>query len=116
MIKHKLTLEQRIAKLERLLIKNENVQFSLFDCDHLESLVYSKLGNIDCDVDINDDNADYGFINVGINCDGQIADYDIEALEYNKFRVTTDDKDLKTCNSINDIAITIAKAFKDFLL
>lgn len=105
----KLSLEQRVRKLERL-ISNENVSLTDFDCDRLESVINLHLKKFGCTAEIEDDNADYGFVNAGIyNKDGEyVTDYDISAVEYNLFEITNDDKKVKSVNSYNEIGKAIA--------
>ena len=110
-----LALEYRVRKLEKLV--RENVSMSNFDCDRLANVIETNLKKWGCSVDVADDNAEYGFVNVGIHdkTGKFVTDYDVTADEYNKFVVAHNDKKLNTVSSYNDIGKEIAKHYgKEF--
>lgn len=113
-------IERRITRIENLLNEfnkrkyYEEVQLSAFDCqqlaDSIETLIANKVGKR-CDVDITDDNADYGYINVGIECDGFANEYDVRALDYDLFEVMEDNETFEDCESLEEVAQVIANRF-----
>jgi hypothetical protein len=91
----------------------ENVPLNSFDSGKLEQMVLNNLnGYDDVAVDIVDDNGDYGFLNLGIECGKEDDDYDIIANEYNSFEVVNNDKTIGKYKSMNDAVKAITDHFE----
>lgn len=105
----RLTLEERVSKLERMIKVKENVSLTELDCGRLQSVIDLHLKKFDCTCDVEDSNADYGFVNIGIYDNGSYStEYDVSAVEYNRFEVMYDDKMIGVAKSYNDIGKVIA--------
>lgn len=91
----------------------ESVPLNSFDSGKLEQMVLNNLkGYDDVAVDIVDDNGDYGFLNIGIECGNEEDDYDIIANEYNSFEVVNNDKTVGKYKSMNDAVKAITDHFE----
>ena len=101
-----------LNNLKKLSVMNESVQLSSFDCENLATLIKDKLDE-DCFIDVNDDNADYGFVNISVDCNHLMNDYDIEAEDYNLFNIKSGDEELGTAKSFDEVSDLIANHFKD---
>lgn len=112
-------LEARIARLENLLLnknkKFENMQLSVFDCESLADMISNQLKDLrQCEVDYTDDNADYGFLNIGIYNPEYVTGYDIVANDFDSFEVTDEnDSRVGIANSFKRVAELIADHFRD---
>lgn len=109
---------QQISKYEscrrrRKVRKNESIPLNTFDCEALLKLVENNLKDTGAEADVTDDNADYGFINIGIYNPDFITDYDVIANEFDSFEVDHDDKSIGDADSLEDIAKIIADHFKN---
>ena len=110
-VEYTASLESRISNLERRI--NENVALNQFDCGLLSSEIMKNLKDLkDCDIDLADDNAEYGFVSVGMYNPKYVTDYNITADEYNKFSVENNDKSVGECESFDEIGKLIADHFK----
>lgn len=98
---------------DRRVCKNESIPLNTFNCEQFAQMIQNNLkGFNDVFVDVVDDNADYGFINVSIECDGKEDDYGVTANEYNEYEVMNNNKKVGECNSLNDAAKMVADHFK----
>ena len=108
---------EKNAKMEscnrRRVRKNESIPLNTFDCEQFALMVQNNLKEFDdAFADVVDDNADYGFVNVGIECNGKEDDYDVIANEYNSYEVMNNDKKVGECKSLSDAAKMVADHFK----
>lgn len=115
-------LDKRISKLEKLAyemilnkklkIKNESVPLNNFDCEELESIIDEKVNSrFNWNASIENDNADYGYISVGVYNDANkyIVGFDVEADNYDSFIISCNNKDVATAESFEEIADIIVK-------
>ena len=94
--------------------KNEEVSLTTFDCESLKQMVEDNLDDLpECEIDITDDNADYGHVNVGIYNPDYITDYDIIANDVDSFEIINDDKKLGEADSLDDAADMLCDHFMD---
>lgn len=109
-------LQNNINKnaVESFKFTNESVPLTTMDCESLRQIIEDNFDDLpEIEIDITDDNADYGFINVGIFNPEYIADYDIIANEADEFEVTFNDKTVGTAKSLEDAADILSDHFID---
>lgn len=115
-ISDQITFAKQKYKIESINTAFENVQLNMFDCEAIVDLLMNKLSNIDgCEVDYTDDNADYGYLSIGIYINNKyVTEYSIIAEDFNSFIVSdSDDKVLKQAKSFKEIANIISDNFKN---
>ena len=109
-------LEDRLYKLESNLYnsckcKNESLPFTTEDCKSLKQIIEDGLDDLpECEIDITDDNADYGYINIGVYNPNYITDYDIIQEDVNSFKVINNDNTLEA-DSLDDAASMLCDHF-----
>lgn len=105
-ILERLKSEESKKESKRIL---EYVSLNDFDCEKLDLLITKALSEYDVEVDVNEENAVYGMINVGISSEftDDIVYYDVIADDYNKFTVQDDNKVIGKCNSVDKVVSTI---------
>lgn len=107
-------LEHRIARLEKMC--SENVMVNSFTCKSLGNMIESNLADVDGYVDVVDDNADNGFINIGIEAaDGTRAEYDVVVEDDHTIQVLFADKEIAECDSLSVCAKSIASHFRKMM-
>lgn len=97
-------------------LKNENVPLNTFDCEALLKIVEDNIKSTGAEADVTDDNADYGFINVGIYNPDFVTDYDVIANEFDSFEVDHEDKPIGKAKSFEEIGKIIADHYKENFL
>lgn len=107
--KRSLALEYKQYKL-----KLESVPLSDFDGEDIERKISNEIQGLDLVCDVVNDNADYGFVNIGIATkeDNYITDYDIEAISYNEFEITNNGDKVGKAKSFSSAAKMIADNIK----
>lgn len=115
-------LEDRLYKLESKLYnsrkcKNESLPFTTEDSESLRQIIEDRLDSLhECEIgcqfeiDITDDNADYGYLNIGIYNPNYITDYDIVQEDVNSFKVINNDDTLEA-DSLDDAAHMLCDHF-----
>ena len=109
---------QKLEKYESLsnskrLIKNESIPLNPFDCEKLSDAVSNSLKDLkELEIDVTDDNADYGFVNIGIYNPDFMTDYDVIANEFNSFEIDHQDKSIGKATSLEGVGKIIADHFK----
>jgi hypothetical protein len=110
----KFILQTLNGKLESKRRKFENVPLTTFDCKNIQSLVEKAFTEYDLpelEVDIADDNADYGFLNVSVYNPDYVTDYDLIVNESNSIELENNDKKVGTAKSFRDAADMLARHF-----
>jgi hypothetical protein len=105
----------KIGKSESVKRKFENVQLNTFDCEMIVDLINDGLesaGNYIADY--TDDNAEYGFLNIGIYANNKyLTEYNITAEEFDSFDITDEnDRSVGNAASFKDTADLIVDHFK----
>lgn len=104
---------QKAAVFESAHRTNEAVSITRFECDSLEDLVTHEIKDIpDCEVEVGDENAIYGFLDVAFYNPEFVVGYDIIVNEYNDFEILLNDKLIANATSFKDAAVKIANHFK----
>lgn len=94
--------------------KNEGVPLTSFDCELVKQMLEDYFDDLpEIEVDVTDDNSDYGFINVGIYNPEYITSYDIIVNDTRSVEVDHEDKKIGTARSIEDAADMLADHFMD---
>lgn len=92
--------------------KYENVPLTTFDCETIQQIIEDDFDDLpEIKVDVTDDNADYGFINVGIYNDEYLTDYDIIVNDATSVEVSQNDKKIGEADSLEDAADLLANHF-----
>lgn len=120
-VEYSASLEARIRKLEKKLKSEslkkilENLMLSTFDCESLVNMLTKELRNLrECKIEYSDDNADYGFINLGIYNPKYITSYNIIANDYNSFEINDENNHyVGKVDSFKKIAKLIADHFRN---
>lgn len=98
--------------------KNEGVPLTSFDCELIKQMLEDYFDDLpEIEVDVTDDNSDYGFINVGIyngiyNPE-YITSYDIIVNGTRSVEVDHEDKKIGTARSIEDATDILADHFME---
>lgn len=97
--------------------KYEDVSLTTFDCESIRQQVEDLLDDTpEVTVDINDDNSDYGFLNIGFFNPEYLTDYDIIAKDVKSFEVEQDGKNVGKARSVEDaIDLLVDKFIKDYI-
>ena len=109
-------LEDRLYKLESKLYKsrkckNESLPFTTEDCKSVKQIIEDGLDDLpECEIDITDDNADNGYLNIGIYNPNYVTDYDIVQEDVNSFKVINNDNTLEA-DSLDDAAYMLCDHF-----
>jgi hypothetical protein len=104
---------QKAAVFESARRTNEAVSVTRFECDNLEDLITREIKNLpDCEVEVGDENAVYGFLDVAFYNPEFVVGYDIIVNEYNDFEILLNDKLIAKATSLKDAAVKIANHFK----
>ena len=95
--------------------KYENVPLTTFDCEALKQIIEDNFDDLpEIEIDIVDDNSDYGFINVGIySNDKIITSYDIIVDNVNSVSIEHDNKNIGTAKSLEEAADVLADHFME---
>ena len=95
--------------------KYENVPLTTFDCETLLQIMEDNFDDLpEIGVDITDDNADYGFVSVGIYRDDEyLTSYDVIVNDVNSVDVECDNKKIGTSKSLEDAADMLADSFME---
>lgn len=92
--------------------KNEGVPLTSFDCELIKQMLEDYFDDLpEIEVDVTDDNSDYGFINVGIYNPEYITSYDIIVNDTRSVEVDHEDKKIGTARSIEDATDMLADHF-----
>jgi len=93
--------------------KFEEVSLTALDCQYILKSVDRLLSDISDNASskVEDDNSDYGFINVAIYNPNYVTDYDIIARDYNKFEVIHNDKNIRTVSDLKKVAEVVVNDF-----
>ena len=106
-------LEKYESRCYSMNIKNESVPLNPFDCEKLSKAVSDNLKDLkECEVDVTDDNADYGFVNIGIYNPDFVTDYYVIANKFNSFEVDYEDKSIGEADSLEGVGKIISDHFK----
>lgn len=94
--------------------KNEGVPLTSFDCELIKQMLEDYFDDLpEIEVDVTDDNSDYGFINVGIYNPEYITSYDIIVNDTRSVEVDHEDKKIGTAKSIEDATDMLADHFME---
>lgn len=94
--------------------KNEGVPLTSFDCELIKQMLEDYFDDLpEIEVDVTDDNSDYGFINVGIYNPEYITSYDIIVNYTRSVEVDHEDKKIGTARSIEDATDMLADHFME---
>lgn len=94
--------------------KNEGVPLTSFDCELIKQTLEDYFDDLpEIEVDVTDDNSDYGFINVGIYNPEYITSYDIIVNDTRSVEVDHEDKKIGTARSIEDATDMLADHFME---
>ena len=94
--------------------KNENVPLTTFDCESIKQMLEDCFDDLpEVEVDVTDDNSDYGFINVGLYNPEYITSYDIIVNDAKSVEIEHEDKKVGTAKSIEDAADMLADHFME---
>lgn len=94
--------------------KNENVSLTTFDCETIKQMLDGRFDDLpEIEVDVADDNSDYGFINIGIYNPEYITSYDLIVNDAVSVDVEHDDKKIGTSKSIEDATDMLADHFME---
>lgn len=94
--------------------KNEGVPLTSFDCELIKQMLEDHFDDLpEIEVDVTDDNSDYGFINVGIYNPEYITSYDIIVNDTRSVEVDHEDKKIGTARSIEDATDMLADHFME---
>lgn len=94
--------------------KNEGVPLTSFDCELIKQILEDYFDDLpEIEVDVTDDNSDYGFINVGIYNPEYITSYDIIVNDIRSVEVDHEDKKIGTARSIEDATDMLADHFME---
>lgn len=94
--------------------KNEGVPLTSFDCELIKQMLEDYFDDLpEIEVDVTDDNSDYGFINVGIYNPEYITSYDIIVNDTRYVEVDHEDKKIGTARSIEDATDMLADHFME---
>ena len=94
--------------------KNEGVPLTSFDCELIKQMLEDYFDDLpEIEVDVTDDNSDYGFINVGIYNPEYITSYDIIVNDTRSVEVDHEDKKIGTARSIEDATDMLADHFME---
>lgn len=94
--------------------KNEGVPLTSFDCELIKQILEDYFDDLpEIEVDVTDDNSDYGFINVGIYNPEYITSYDIIVNDTRSVEVDHEDKKIGTARSIEDATDMLADHFME---
>lgn len=94
--------------------KNEGVPLTSFDCELIKQMIEDYFDDLpEIEVDVTDDNSDYGFINVGIYNPEYITSYDIIVNDTRSVEVDHEDKKIGTARSIEDATDMLADHFME---
>lgn len=97
--------------------KYEDISLTTFDCENIKQQIEDLLDDMpEVTVDINDDNSDYGFLNIGFFNPEYLIDYDIVAKDVKSFEVERDSKKVGTAKSVEDaVDLLVDKFIKDYI-
>jgi len=97
--------------------KYENIPLTTFDCGVIEQTIKDSFDDLpEVDIEVTDDNSDYGFLNVGIYNPEYVTSYDIIVNEAESVDVEHEGKKVGTAESIEDAADMLAEHFmKDYI-
>lgn len=102
-----------ISMVESRRRKCENAMVNSFTCKSLGDMIESHLADVDGYADVVDDNADNGFINIGVEAaDGTQADYDVVIEDDHNIQILFADDEIARCDSLEACAKLIALHFK----
>lgn len=94
--------------------KNEGVPLTSFDCELIKQMLEDYFDDLpEIEVDVTDDNSDYGFINVGIYNPEYVTSYDIIVNDTRSVEVDHEDKKIGTARSIEDATDMLADHFME---
>ena len=94
--------------------KNEGVPLTSFDCELIKQMLEDYFDDLpEIEVDVTDDNSDYGFINVGIYNPEYITSYDIIVNDTRSVEVDHENKKIGTARSIEDATDMLADHFME---
>lgn len=94
--------------------KNEGVPLTSFECELIKQMLEDYFDDLpEIEVDVTDDNSDYGFINVGIYNPEYITSYDIIVNDTRSVEVDHEDKKIGTARSIEDATDMLADHFME---
>ena len=94
--------------------KNEGVPLTSFDCELIKQMLEDYFDDLpEIEVDVTDDNSDYGFINVGIYNPEYITSYDIIVNDTRFVEVDHEDKKIGIARSIEDATDMLADHFME---
>lgn len=94
--------------------KNEGVPLTSFDCELIKQMLEDYFDDLpEIEVDVTDDNSDYGFINVGIYNPEYITSYDIIVNDTRSVEVDHEDKKIGAARSIEDATDMLADHFME---
>ena len=94
--------------------KNEGVPLTSFDCELIKQMLEDYFDDLpEIEVDVTDDNSDYGFINVGIYNPEYLTSYDIIVDDTRSVEVDHEDKKIGTARSIEDATDMLADHFME---
>ena len=94
--------------------KNEGVPLTSFDCELIKQMLEDYFDDLpEIEIDVTDDNSDYGFINVGIYNPEYITSYDIIVNDTRSVEVDHEDKKIGTARSIEDATDMLADHFME---
>ena len=97
--------------------KNEGVPLTSFDCELIKQMLEDYFDDLpEIEVDVTDDNSDYGFINVGIYNPEYITSYDIIVNDTRSVEVDHEDKKIGTARSIEDATDMLADHFMEYYM
>ena len=97
---------------ERKVYKFENVSLTAFDCEVIKQSVEDYLDDLpEIDIDVTDDNSDYGFVSVGLYNPEYLTSYDIIVKDTDSVEIDHDDKKVGTAKSIEDATELLADHF-----
>lgn len=103
----------RVYKPEACRAKNENVSISSFDCRFIENTIDRELDKYGAVIDVNDDNAINGFVNVGIEINDLQLDYDVIVEDSDNMTVECDGETLGNFTSLQQCCKRIIAHVKE---
>lgn len=94
--------------------KYENVPLTTFDCESIKQMLEDCFDDLpEIEIDVTDDNSDYGFVNVGIYNPEYVTSYDIIVNDAKSVEIEHEDKKVGTAKSIEDAADMLADHFME---
>ena len=92
----------------------KSVAMTTFDCETVAQMIEDSMDDLpEIEVSVNDDNADYGFVNVEFGNPGYVTDYNIIADDIDKFKVENENKSVGTAKSLEDATDIVCDHFMD---